>query len=349
MQPARSSRRGAWSTCAAWPPACVGCPDPDGSRFSISRPPADASLAIAIVRSHGPYVRRPTGSAVRRDPHRRSSRRRPGDLKRLAACRPGTGVRHRRGVRPVSLAVRRRCSDASSARDSAPPAELEASGPPRFAQAVGLLFAVVALAGYAARRRSARHGRRRGRPRGRVSQRSLRLLPRLRDVPADPPHHSHPQGSTRMSREALSSWTPTGSRPISTTRPSCSSRSTRTSPPTTTATSEAPSASTGATTCRTRSAVTSSTRPASRRCCQRAASATTTPCPVRRQQQLVRGLRLLVLQALRPRATSSCSTAAARSGSSTAASCHRRARVAPPRRTYTSKQSTPRSGPSATR
>ena len=41
---------------------------------------------------------------------------------------------------------------------------------------------------------------------------------------------------------------------------------------------------------------------------------------VRRQQQLVRRLRLLVLQALRPRRTSSCSTAAARSGSSTPAS-----------------------------
>ena len=41
--------------------------------------------------------------------------------------------------------------------------------------------------------------------------------------------------------------------------------------------------------------------------------------PVRRQQQLVRGLRVLVLQALRPRQRASCSTAAARSGSWTAA------------------------------
>ena len=42
--------------------------------------------------------------------------------------------------------------------------------------------------------------------------------------------------------------------------------------------------------------------------------------PLRRQQQLVRGVRVLVLQAVRPRTTSSCSTAAARSGSWTAAS-----------------------------
>ena len=41
---------------------------------------------------------------------------------------------------------------------------------------------------------------------------------------------------------------------------------------------------------------------------------------VRRQQQLVRGVRLLVLQAVRPRARRCCSTAAARSGSSTPAS-----------------------------
>ena len=50
--------------------------------------------------------------------------------------------------------------------------------------------------------------------------------------------------------------------------------------------------------------------------------------PLRRQQQLVRRLRLLVLQALRPREASSCSTAAARSGSSTPASWSRTCRSA---------------------
>ena len=71
--------------------------------------------------------------------------------------------------------------------------------------------------------------------------------------------------------------------------------------------------------------------------------------PLRRQQQLVRRVRVLVLQALRPPATSSCSTAAARSGSSTAAPLHRgradRARPPSTRR----RTRTPRSARSATR
>ena len=70
---------------------------------------------------------------------------------------------------------------------------------------------------------------------------------------------------------------------------------------------------------------------------------------LRRQQQLVRGLRVLGLQALRPRRTSSCSTAAARSGSSTGARStptRSRSAAAPPtpRRTPTC-----RSARSATR
>ncbi len=69
---------------------------------------------------------------------------------------------------------------------------------------------------------------------------------------------------------------------------------------------------------------------------------------VRRQQQLVRGLRLLVLHALRARATCGCSTAAARSGSSTAASWTPRCRSGRRRRTPR-RSRTPRCGRCATR
>ena len=72
-------------------------------------------------------------------------------------------------------------------------------------------------------------------------------------------------------------WTPTGSRPTSTTPRWSSSRSTRTPRPTPGTTSPAPSGSTGRRTCRTRSAATSSTGRHSRRCCPPRASATTTP------------------------------------------------------------------------
>ena len=86
------------------------------------------------------------------------------------------------------------------------------------------------------------------------------------------------------------------------------------------ATSAVPSRSTGRRTCRTRSAVTSSTRPVSRRCCPSAASPTTTPSsctaatttgspPTRTGTSSCTGTR-----------TSSCSTAAGRSGSWTPAS-----------------------------
>ena len=80
-----------------------------------------------------------------------------------------------------------------------------------------------------------------------------------------------------------------------------SSRSTRTPPPTTPATSPAPSRSTGRPSCRTRSAATSSTRPASRSCSRQGHRQRRHRHPLRRQQQLVRRLRVLVLQALRPR------------------------------------------------
>ena len=64
-------------------------------------------------------------------------------------------------------------------------------------------------------------------------------------------------------------------------------------------TSPTPSRSTGRRICRTRCAATSWTRPVSRSCCRRAGSPTTTGDPVRREQQLVRRVRLLVLPAVR--------------------------------------------------
>ena len=66
----------------------------------------------------------------------------------------------------------------------AAPAHLEDPEPPRFAQGVGLVFAVVGLAGYLLRARPARSRRHRVRPGGGPAQRGLRVLPGLRDVPA---------------------------------------------------------------------------------------------------------------------------------------------------------------------
>ena len=83
---------------------------------------------------------------------------------------------------------------------------------------------------------------------------------------------------------------------------SSSSRSTRTPPPTTAATSPAPSSSTGRPSCRTRSAATSSTRSSFEQLLSAKGIAQRRHRrPLRRQQQLVRRLRVLVLQALRPR------------------------------------------------
>ena len=240
-------------------------------------------------------------------------------------CSPAVGLAARR-CRPSSSRsappgpARRTAllfAPAASARGSArrPSSRTPARrGSPR---RVGLGFAVVGLARLRDRRRPSLGLRRdRLRPGRRLPQRGLRLLPRLRGLPADAtqqPHHPHgpagpfrhtTHGGPRMSRRHAnaSSSTPTGSRPTSTTRRSSSSRSTRTPPPTTRATSGAPSSSTGRPTCRTRSAATSSTRRSSRRCCPRKGIAQRRHRrALRRQQQLVRGLRLLVLQALRPR------------------------------------------------
>ena len=73
----------------------------------------------------------------------------------------------------------------------AAPDELEDPAPPRFAQAVGLGFTVVALVGFVDRRDPARPGRDRVRPGRRPAQRGLPVLPRLRAVPAHPPDPPH--------------------------------------------------------------------------------------------------------------------------------------------------------------
>ena len=79
------------------------------------------------------------------------------------------------------------------------------------------------------------------------------------------------------------------------------SRSTRTPRPTTRATSAAPSSSTGPRTCRTRSAATSSNKQQFEELLsEQGRRQRPHGRAVRRQQQLVRRLRLLVLQALRP-------------------------------------------------
>jgi hypothetical protein len=68
-----------------------------------------------------------------------------------------------------------------------PPADLEDAAPPRFAQTVGLAFAVVGLVGYATGLTllgSIAIGLAPGR---RVPQRGVRVLPRVRDVPAGAP------------------------------------------------------------------------------------------------------------------------------------------------------------------
>lgn len=68
-----------------------------------------------------------------------------------------------------------------------PPEDLEPGSPPRFAQGVGLVFALVGdgwiRVGHPLDR-ARRHGPRAG---GGVPERGVRALPRLRDVPDDPP------------------------------------------------------------------------------------------------------------------------------------------------------------------
>ena len=93
----------------------------------------------------------------------------------------------------------------------------------------------------------------------------------------------------------------TGRRPISTTRPSASSRSTSTPPPTSRATSRARSAGTGPASWPTASAATSPRARTSARSCPAVGHRPGHhDRPLRRQQQLVRGLGLLAAQAVRP-------------------------------------------------
>ena len=78
-------------------------------------------------------------------------RRRPGHADARRGRRPGlpdTGLRDRGGPRRSSTRPTPGSSGLSSARGSAAPSELEDPRPPRFAQAVGLGFAVVGLVGF---------------------------------------------------------------------------------------------------------------------------------------------------------------------------------------------------------
>ncbi len=68
-----------------------------------------------------------------------------------------------------------------------PPSELEDAAPPRFAQAVGLVFATVALVGFLAGATTVGARRHRVCAGGRPAQRRARPVPRLRDVPPVPP------------------------------------------------------------------------------------------------------------------------------------------------------------------
>ena len=70
-----------------------------------------------------------------------------------------------------------------------PPCELEPEAPPRFAQTVGLVFAVGRRGRLRSGRDLAGRGGHRGRPGRGVPERGLRVLPRLRDVPA---HQTNP-------------------------------------------------------------------------------------------------------------------------------------------------------------
>ena len=160
----------------------------------------------------------------------------------------------------------------------APPAELEDPAPPRFAQAVGLAFALVG-AGRLPRRRDRRSGRSRpGSPwPPPCSTRSSASASAARSTcccsqRARPPDPDRPPTTRRLDHPSPhnkeQSHEPrdhTRHRPVGRGQPrrptaSSWSRSTRTPRPTTRATSRAPSSSTGRPTSRTRSAATSSTR-----------------------------------------------------------------------------------------
>ena len=134
---------------------------------------------------------RPAGPAVHRRAHRVVLRS-PCSLlarhrRRRAARRPGRAVRDRRGPRACS--ARRRLA-VPDARPSAARGPDRARGPRAAALRAGASASVFAAGrpGRLPRRRDpARRGRHRLRPGGGPAQRGLRLLPGLRDVPADPP------------------------------------------------------------------------------------------------------------------------------------------------------------------
>ena len=108
--------------------------------------------------------------------------------------------------------------------------------------------------------------------------------------------------SRQRLREGRARRRPTGSPSTSATTASSSPRSTRTPTSTTRATSPARSSCTGGTTCRTASSATSSTRTRSSSCMgARGIAQRHDGRPLRRQEQLVRRVRVLVPQDLRPR------------------------------------------------
>ena len=181
--------------------------DPRGPRFAAAV--TAAVLAVVLVTGSG-------GCSPRRPSCSRSA--------------PVRGSQQRRT---------RGCSAGSSGRGFRPPVESRTPRPPRFAQGVGLGFAVVGLVGglpSAATPAAARSPR--PRAGGRVPQRGVRPVPRLRGLPVDPPlcpgprPHPHarlPLEDPPHEQRPTPSWsTPTGSRHISTTRRSSWSRSTRT-------------------------------------------------------------------------------------------------------------------------
>jgi hypothetical protein len=76
-----------------------------------------------------------------------------------------------------------------------PPSELEPEAPPRFAQGVGLVFALAGVAGLRGGPGLAGPGGDGARVGRGVPERGLRVLPRLRDVPAHPAFPARPPGS----------------------------------------------------------------------------------------------------------------------------------------------------------
>ena len=78
-----------------------------------------------------------------------------------------------------------------------PPGELEDEAPPRFSQGVGLVISVIGVIGYAAGLIPLGMAAAAARARRGVPQRSLRLLPGLRDVCADQTSLARPAGDGR--------------------------------------------------------------------------------------------------------------------------------------------------------